>query len=241
MPNAPALRLPFGARKFVRLSRLNASSRNSNLRRAAERERLRQRRSRAARTSARARCCAPALPNGWLGSVGTLTQSRLNQLVIVCALPCAYGIAGHVGPVVVGAAEVLRDARDDERRARRVGERHRLAGVDAVDAGELPAADERVDDRRRVRRPAAGRGRTAASTRSSSCCCTAGGSPTVPKSASRLRKSCGAGKLPFAFSSDCDAVVLGLRQRQRAEHASRRGSRATRTWSAAPCSATCRR
>jgi len=27
-----------------------------------------------------------------------------------------------------------------------------------------------------------------------------------PKSASRFRKSCGAGKLPFAFSSDCDPL-----------------------------------
>src|SRR6188768_3726312 len=27
-----------------------------------------------------------------------------------------------------------------------------------------------------------------------------------PKSASRLRKSCGAGKLPLAFSSDCDPL-----------------------------------
>ena len=30
VPNAPELRLPFGARKFVWLNRLNASSRNSN-------------------------------------------------------------------------------------------------------------------------------------------------------------------------------------------------------------------
>jgi len=31
----------------------------------------------------------PALPNGWLGSVGTLTQVRSNQLLMVCASPCA--------------------------------------------------------------------------------------------------------------------------------------------------------
>ena len=30
-----------------------------------------------------------ALPNGWLGSVGTVTQVLLNQLVIVCAPPGA--------------------------------------------------------------------------------------------------------------------------------------------------------
>ena len=30
VPNAAALRLPFGARKFVRLNKLNASKRNSN-------------------------------------------------------------------------------------------------------------------------------------------------------------------------------------------------------------------
>ena len=50
-------------------------------------------------------------------------------------------IARHVRPVVVRAAEVLRDPRDHERRARRVGERHRLTGEQTVDA--RPAAIRR--------------------------------------------------------------------------------------------------
>src|SRR4051812_44096009 len=64
-------------------------------------------------------------------------------------VPLRIGIAADVGPVVIGAAEVLRDSGDDERRAWRVGERHRLAGVEAVDARDLPAADDGVHDARR--------------------------------------------------------------------------------------------
>ena len=143
VPNAPALRLPFGARKFVWLSRLNASSRNSNAAgppsanlfdsASVELPELRT-----------AHGVAPGVAER-LARIGRrATQARLNQLVIVCALARRKRIAGHVGAVVVRAAEVLRDARHDERGARRVGQRHRLAGVDAVDAGQLPAADDRV-------------------------------------------------------------------------------------------------
>src|SRR6187200_1281774 len=90
VPKAPALRLPLGARKFVRLSRLNASKRNSKRAGPPSAKRF---------DSAVSSCqnfgpltvLRPALPKGWLGSVGTLTQSRLNQFVIVWALPCAYG------------------------------------------------------------------------------------------------------------------------------------------------------
>ena len=82
VPNAPELRLPFGARKFVRLSRLNASSRNSNCAGPPSANLFDAREIELPEVRA-AHGVAPALPNGWLGSVGAATHDRLNQLVIV--------------------------------------------------------------------------------------------------------------------------------------------------------------
>ena len=79
VPNAAALRLPLGARKLVRFSRLKNSARNST---APDGHGIGMR-----RDSARSTCqyAGPrtlfrsAFPNGWLGSVGITTLLRLNQ------------------------------------------------------------------------------------------------------------------------------------------------------------------
>ena len=72
VPKAAALRLPLGgARKFVRLSRLNASTRNCDLRPDADGQRELLRRDEVDLPEAGPRTLLrSALPNGWLGSVG---------------------------------------------------------------------------------------------------------------------------------------------------------------------------
>ena len=90
MPNAAALRLPFGARKFVWFSRLNASMRNSNCAGPPSGTRLEATRSSCQNFGPRTELRS-ALPNGWLGSVGTATQARLNQLLMVRSSPVAIG------------------------------------------------------------------------------------------------------------------------------------------------------
>ena len=118
------------------------------------------------------------------------------------------------GPIVVGAAEVLLDARHLLRResACRSASPARPASTVLMPAICQPPSSA-SSDRAGVRSGSGGRGRTAGRTRSWSCCCTAGDTPDRPKSASRLWKSCGAGKLPFGFSSEpaplslvCDSV-----------------------------------
>ncbi|MEZ5285636.1 MAG: hypothetical protein R2712_12690 [Vicinamibacterales bacterium] len=78
VPKPPLLRLPLGARKLVRLSRLKNSARNSTLpfgqgiaTRFDATKSIDQKRG--PRTLLRG-----ALPNGWLGSVGMTTASRLR-------------------------------------------------------------------------------------------------------------------------------------------------------------------
>src|SRR3990170_7010836 len=90
VPKALALRLPFGARKFVLLSRLNASNRNSNRAGPPSAKRFEIAVS-SCQNRGPATVLRPALPNGLLRSAGAVTQERSNQLVIVCASPWAYG------------------------------------------------------------------------------------------------------------------------------------------------------
>jgi hypothetical protein len=90
VPKPAWLRLPFGARKFVLFSTLNASMRSSNCAGPPSGTRLEATRSSdqyfGPLTELRS-----ALPNGWLGSVGTATQARLNQLLMVRSSPVAIG------------------------------------------------------------------------------------------------------------------------------------------------------
>src|SRR6476469_7330629 len=90
VPNAPELRLPFGGAKLSRLNRLNASTRNSSLTSLARAICLVAARSKLQKFGPRT-LLRGALPNGWLGSVGTTTQSLLNQLEIDCWPAAGYG------------------------------------------------------------------------------------------------------------------------------------------------------
>src|SRR5207247_8431051 len=93
VPNAAELRLPFGAAKFARSNRLNASTRTSS--RAAVGDApngidLLAAASTCQKPGPRT-VLRPALPNGWLESVGIATQSLLNQFAIDCVPDAAYG------------------------------------------------------------------------------------------------------------------------------------------------------
>src|SRR6266436_1421444 len=90
VPNAPELRLPFGARKFVWLNRLNASRRNSKAAGPPSGNRFDIARSICQNFGPRT-VLRPALPNGWLGSAGAATHALLNQLLIVRSAPDAIG------------------------------------------------------------------------------------------------------------------------------------------------------
>src|SRR2546428_14043331 len=96
VPNAPELRLPFGAVKFARSNRLNASIRTSTLARSPSETILLAARSTCQNFGPRT-LLRGALPNGWLGSVGMTTQSLLNQFVIDCWPAGAYGTPGRFG------------------------------------------------------------------------------------------------------------------------------------------------
>ena len=97
VPNEAMLMLPFGARKFVRLSKLKNSARNSRL---PLRHGIGNRFDAAKFTS---QTFGPryaflgALPNGWLGSVGAATPLRLNQF---CALRWSFGT--NTSPMTFG-------------------------------------------------------------------------------------------------------------------------------------------
>src|SRR5687767_6328227 len=91
VPKAAWLRLPFGARKFTRLSRLNASTRNWT--------RVSEPTGSGNSFAATASSCQNhgpraalrgAFPNGLLGSVGAVTLSRLRYSVTESRLP--YGL-----------------------------------------------------------------------------------------------------------------------------------------------------
>src|SRR5688572_5670216 len=83
VPYATALRLPLGARKFTRLSKLKNSPRNSKLPlRHGMEKRFDATRSMVHSSGPRT-LLRGALPKGWLGSVGSVTVVRLSQLLIV--------------------------------------------------------------------------------------------------------------------------------------------------------------
>src|SRR5215470_19730121 len=81
VPNAPELRLPFGACKFVRLRTLNASRRTSSLARLPSASCLVSDASSCQNQGARTLFLG-ALPNGWLGSVGATTHDALKYAVV---------------------------------------------------------------------------------------------------------------------------------------------------------------
>ena len=110
VPNAALLMLPFGARKFVRLSRLKNSARNSRLPLRHGIGSASTPQSPPATPSARDRRCVGALPNGWLGSVGAATPRPVEPVLHGALVLRHHHLADHVRPVVVGAAEVLLDA-----------------------------------------------------------------------------------------------------------------------------------
>src|SRR5688572_29955713 len=90
VPNAPALRLPFGARKLVLFRALNASMRICSCAGPPSGNVLDAARSSCQNFGPRTEFLA-ALPNGWLGSVGATTQALLNQLAMVRSAPAAIG------------------------------------------------------------------------------------------------------------------------------------------------------
>lgn len=96
VPNAPLLRFPFGARKFVRFRRLNASTRTSS-RTAGPNARCLLAATSICQNSGPLTLFRAALPNGWLGSVGTTTVLRFSQLPIVRS---PFGVSGS--PVTFG-------------------------------------------------------------------------------------------------------------------------------------------
>src|SRR5262245_57549776 len=96
VPKPPELRLPLGGAKLARSNRLNASTRSSRRAVPAIGTCFTAAKSNdqnfGPRTVFRA-----ALPNGWLGSVGTTTHALLNQFVIDCSAAGAYGSQATFG------------------------------------------------------------------------------------------------------------------------------------------------
>src|SRR5206468_12851930 len=90
VPKVALLRLAAGARKFTRSNRLNASTRNWSFVRPPSATFLLAARSNCVKFGPRT-LLRGALPNGWLGSVGSDTHAALNQLVIDCEPAGAYG------------------------------------------------------------------------------------------------------------------------------------------------------
>ena len=96
VPKPPEERFEFGLSKFVRFSRLKASLRNSSLKRSVKENSLCRPKfstsTRGPRTMLR-----PALPKGWLRSVGIETLAALSQLFSVRE---AAGVTGS--PMILG-------------------------------------------------------------------------------------------------------------------------------------------